>query len=626
MPKGFEYPVREQIWVPAAMDETAVQRGEGVGYAVVGRLSQGVSLEQAQTELHAVASRIAERYPATNAGLTIRLRPLAHEYVHQDARRTIMTMFLAALLVLAVACANVANLALARNAARSRELALRTALGASRWRLVAHLLTESLVVSLLGGAVGFWIAHWAGELAMAVIRTGGDFAPPYWVTFRLDWRSFAFATGVAFLAAAMAGLAPALRASRANVSDALSWGGRGASLSPMGRLTRGFVALQIAFSCVVLILAGLMARSVIALQAVDIGAETENVLTGRIGLFETDYPEHVDQIQFFERLRERLTSLPGVEWATVSNSLPGALANNNWFAPRGYDLGDGSNHPFAREVIAAPNYFDAFAIRLLEGRGFHASDEADARPVVVVNRMLGERYWPGRSPLGQQLRLGRGEEAEPWRTVVGVVADVIQDEVDDGVQPTIYLPLAQRSARFMSIALGARGGDAMLLAEPMRKAVLELDRDLPVYWVRTLSQWIDLGRFATRFIASIFALAALAGLALGAAGQYAVLAYTVSRRTREIGVRRALGALDREVIRLLLREGAAQVSAGLLLGLILSVGLARLLANTLSGVGTFDPITYSSVAASLVAATGLASVIPARRALSVDPAVALRCE
>jgi predicted permease len=626
MPPGFEFPVREVIWVPISLDTANLQRGEGFGFEVMGRLKPGATLEQARTEFREIAARLGELYPETNAGFTTVLRPFAHEYVEEEARSMILTMFAAALLVLLVACANVANLVLARNAARSRELAVRTALGASRWRLVLHVLAECLVISALGGVVGFWLARWGGEVTEAVFERAGDFAPPYWITFEIDWRSVAFATGAAFAAAALAGIVPALRASRTDVNDVLHWGGRGASASPLGRLTRGFVVLQVAFSCVVLISAGLMARSVIALQHTDIGAETDGILTGRIGLFETDYQEEGDCIRFFERLVERLSVLPGVRWATASTSLPGAFSHGNWFLPEGLEPATGGEHPTADEVTVAPNYFDAFGIPVREGRGVLDSDAADGLPVAVVNEMLARRYWPGESALGRRIRMGLREEEEPWRTIVGLVPNVVQDEVGEPVRPTVYLPLAQHSVRFISLAVRAEGGNPKALAEPVRKAVLELDKDLPVYWVRTLEEWIDLGRFGARFIAAIFSLAALGGILLGAVGQYAVLAYTVSQRTREIGVRRALGALDRDVMSLLLREGVWQLGVGLSIGVVLSLGFVRLLANALTGVGTYDPTTFGAVPLALMIAAVVASVIPALRALRVEPAVALRCE
>jgi predicted permease len=626
MPQGFRFPFREDVWLPLSTDLGKLKRGEGYGLYVFGRLRPGVSLEQARAEFESITARLAKEYPATNRGLVARLEPYADEFASRGARAAILTMFVAVLLVLLIACANVANLILARTIVRGHELAIRTALGADRWRLVLHMVAECVVVSLLGGALGFWLAHRAGRLTMEVLSSNPDMAPPYWVDFGIDWRSVLFAAGIALAAALAASLPPALRASRDQISAYLRQGGQGMSSSPLGRMSRALVIAQVTLSCVLLICGGLMTRSVINIREIDLRADTANVLTGRIGLFEYNYPDAAAQIRFFETLVERLSTLPGVRAATASTSLPGTIVGDNYFFPEGSKTLTRDQQHRAYEVTAANNYFATFKIPVLEGRGFGRLDRQDSQPVAVVNQMMAERAWPGESPIGRRLRLGRADDQDsPWRTVVGVVPNVVQNQVDERMLPTVYLPLSQNQARFMSIAIRTEGGP-LRFAPTFRKAVLELDADLPIYWLRTLDQWIDIGRFSTNFMASLFSIFALVAIALAAIGQYAVLAYTVGQRTREIGLRRALGALDGAILQMLIRQGLFQLAVGLVLGLALSVGFARLLSRELVGVEPFDPLTFGVVLLLLVAVSALAAVLPAHRALRVDPLIALRCE
>jgi predicted permease len=624
MPRGLRFPFNEDVWVPLGLDVSRIRRGEGPTLEAFGRLGSGVSLGQARQEFKAIAARLAEQFPDTNKDLTAVVKPFKDEYVG-DARETIYTMFGAVCLVLLIACANVANLVLARNAVRRRELAIRTALGASRVRLALHVLAECLVISLAGGWAGYALASWGGERTMQVLRTSDFMAPPYWVRFESDWRTWLFALTAAFVAAAAAGLAPALRASRTDVVPTLRQGGLGVSPSTFGRLTRVLLSAQVAFAFAVLVCAGLMARSVASVQNVPIGGDIDNVLTGRVGLFENAYPERADRTRFFERLLELAAALPGASAVTVATGLPGGVAPADYYAPEGIELGSSASRPVARQVTVGPGYFEAFRIPLHEGSGFDRQDRQDGAPIAIVSRSLVQRHWPGQSALGKRIQLGRAAEGQPWRTVVGVVGDVFYGRLDDQPLPAVYLPLAQVGPRFMSLAVKT-GGEPLRLAEPLRKAVRELDPDVPVYWLRTLEDVVDMGRFAPRFLGTLFAIFAVVGIALGSAGQYAVLAYAVSQRTREIGVRRALGARDGEILRMTLGDGLRHLGIGLGVGLMLSLVFARLLSSELVGVAAFDPLTFAAVLLGLSLAVLLASLLPARRALEVDPAVALRCE
>jgi predicted permease len=458
---------------------------------------------------------------------------------------------------------------------------------------------------------------------MEIMRTVETFAPPYWVTFEADWRSWGFAFVAAVVAAVAAGVGPALKAARADVNTALRQGSTNVAGNPHARMTRFLVTAQITMSCVVLIGGGLMARSVISLRDADLGVETDGIFTSRIGLFPTDYPEPSDRLRFFETLQERLSALPEVKSATIASSLPGARTGYREIVPEGLEPGE--TRQFAQVPIVAPSYFEMLDIEILEGRPFLNTDREDNPPVALVNELFVERYWPKESPVGKRIKFDRDSDS-PWVTVIGVVPNIVQDEIDEGLRPAAYLPLAQDPQQFMFLAVRARGGDPMALAEPVRRTVLAIDPDLPLYWVRTLEDWINMGRFKTHFLASLFVLFAAGGLLLGGVGQYALLAYTVSLRSREIGVRRALGARDGAVLGLLVRQSVRQLIIGLSVGLILSLGFARLLSSILYGVEPFDPTTFAIVTGVLTATALLAAFVPARQALSVDPILVLRYE
>jgi putative ABC transport system permease protein len=622
MPAGFRFPLAQQIWLPLTLDATRLERAGGTSVEVFGRLPEGRSLAAARAEIRGIVERLAAAHPETNAGLTAVVKPYAEEFVSAEMRRMLFTMFGAVVLVLLIACSNVANLVLARSVGRRRELAIRAALGARRRQLAARIGLESLLLAVAGGALGFALASAAARLTFRIGKASFDW--PYWVNFALDWRDFACVAAAALAVTLMAGILPALRALRGDLTAPIRESGGGTVSSGLGRLGRTLVAAQVAFCCVVLTGTGLMVRSVVEVRAVRLGANVDGVLSGRIGLFETSYPTSGDRARFFAALETRLRQLPGVEAATVANSLPATFANGDFFAAEGAEPPAG-RPPVVARVATAPGYFAFFRVSIQEGRDFTAHDGGDAAPVAIVNRRLAERFWPGESALGRRLRLGRDATTDPWRTVVGVVGDVQQDEVEDPLRPAVYLPLAQDAPRFVSLAVRAQGSPAALAAA-VRQAVADLDRDLPVYWLRTIDEWIDLGRFSVEFLAAIFAAFGAVAFALAAVGLYALLAYAVSQRRREIGVRRALGARDAALAKLVLRQGLGQALAGVGVGVPLALAFGRLLSGELVGISPHDPATLLAVVVALVAVAALASWVPTRRALRLDPVVALRQE
>jgi putative ABC transport system permease protein len=623
MPPQFEFPVYEDVWVPMSLDISGLTRRQGQTIEVIGRLRPGKSLEQAQAEFKTISERIAKEFPSTNKNLSAILKLFSDEYVGKETKTVMYTMFAAVLLVLLIACANVANLTVVKMIGRSREFAIRSALGAGRLRLIFHVLLECFVISFVAGALALFLADYFCRYTIDVLKANPDMSPPFWVNASLDWRVGLFSILIAIGTAIVAGLIPALRATKTDLNATLHQGGWGLA-QPLGRTSRILVTAQIAFSCVLLILAGLMVRSVLKLDHVQIGANVQNVLTGRMGLFESKYPDSDSQIRFYDSLLQKLATLPGTKGATLSTSLPGTFTGYN-FLVTDQMKGESDRMPLAWEIVIAPNYFEVMEIPMLNGRAFDSRDQKDSQKVAIISQLAAEKFWPGQSAIGRRLRTGEIENQSDWITVVGIVPSIVQDELDEGLHPAVYLPYTQSESRFMSMIVrtaGEPGG----LSETLRKAVAQLDPDLPVYWTRPLEEWIELNRFDSNFMATLFSIFAFVAIVLAAAGQYSVLAYTVGQRTKEIGVRKALGALDRAILKLFLNQGMSQFLLALVIGLPLAIGFGKLMSREFFGVTAFDPVTLTVVPATLFVISVVASIFPARRALQVDPAVALRAE
>jgi putative ABC transport system permease protein len=432
-----------------------------------------------------------------------------------------------------------------------------------------------------------------------------------------------FTAAIAISTAVLAGLLPALRAMRIDLNSGLRQGGY-AVAAPLGRASRILVTGQIALSCVLLICAGLMTRTILNLKNVDLGANTSNVLSGRIGLFESRYPDDLAEQKFYDSLLQNLQTIPGVKQATLTSSMPGTFTAMDYYrsdrAPE-----DHSRLPVAFRVTISPDYFRFFQVRLLNGRFFDLRDQKDSQKVAIVNQMLAEKSWPGENPVGHKLRLGDSEKSGEWVTVVGVVPNVQQTRAIEKLRPAVYLPLTQNEQRFISLAIRTEG-DPALHSEDLRKAVEKLDPDLPVYWVRTLDDWLQINSFESRFLATLFAIFAGIAIVLTAAGQYAVLAYTIGQRTKEIGLRRALGAHDERIVRLFLNQGLKQLLIAVLIGLPVAIGFGRLLSSALDGVQSYDPALLLFVPLALLIVSLIAAFAPTKRALRINPAVALRSE
>ncbi|HET9483629.1 MAG TPA: ABC transporter permease [Xanthomonadales bacterium] len=624
MPEGFAFPFRQQVWTTSKLDVAQVKRGDALSMEVVGRLAPGVGFAQARAELDAIlaAMPVPSSGPPID-GLRAVVKTLNAEYMGRNTPKVLAVMMIAVLLVLLIACTNVANLMIARTVERTRELAIHGALGANRARLVLRLVLEGLCIAVVGGAAGFALAQVGGIATMNTLTAQED-GLPYWMAYELDATSVVFALVVSVVATLAATLAPALRAGRIATSAAMREGGHGATGSGFGRSSRILITGQLALCAVLLVVAGLTVRSILAMQRVDSGADTTGILTARIALFEEAYPEEAQVTRFFERLQAELEAAPGVASATVTTSVPLSFSGGTYFRLDGAPPSENKRYPYAWFVGAEPGYFDTFRIPLLQGRAFDARDVAGAPEVALVSRMFVEHVLKGESPIGKRIDIDPTGEAPRYVEVVGVVGQVIQAEPDDDLAPVMYVPFAQRPQRYASIAVRAEAGDPYALADTIRASVEKLDRDLPVYFVRTAQDWIESQTITDRLMAKMFSVFAGFGLLLAAAGIYALLAFAVAQRTREIGVRRALGALDAGIVRMVMGQGMRQLVVGLAIGLVLGFALAQVLRNVLYGVDTFDPVTFGAVGVVLAVAMLVATLAPTRRALRVEPMQALR--
>ncbi len=624
MPEGFAFPFRQQVWTTSDLDPDGPAKG--FTYEVIGRMRDGTGYAQAAADLDAIVRAMpAVAGDRARDGLRSVVKSLNAEYMGRNTPAVLTTMMVAVLLVLLIACVNVANLMIARTVERARELAIHGALGAVRARILLRLLLEGLLVAIAAGAIGMLLAQAGGKATMDTL-TQEENGLPYWFQYALEWRSVAFAIGVALFAALAATLVPALRASRDAVGAGVREGGRGATSRGFGRFSRVLITAELALSAVLLVVAGLTVRSILAMQYVDPGADTHGVLSARIALFEDAYPQDAQVAAFFAELRNDLAAQPGVAAAAVTTSVPLSFSGGTYYRREGQDVPDGQRAPVAWLVGTTAEYFDAFRIPVTAGRNFGLGDDAGAPAVALVNRRFAERVFGNESPLGQRVDLDPAGPQRKWVQIVGVVGNVMQGEPEDDPGGAIYVPFAQRPQRYASIALRSAGGDPYALADVLRGAVAKLDADLPVYFVRTADDWIAAATVPDRLMSKMFVVFAAFGTLLAAAGIYALLAFAVAQRTREIGVRRALGAVDAGIVRLVMGQGMRQLVVGLALGLVLGMALALVLRNVLFGVGVFDPVTFAVVAVVLAASMFLASWAPTRRALRIEPMEALRYE
>jgi putative ABC transport system permease protein len=618
MPAGFKFPETAELWVPVALNEKLYTRTDH-GLNAIARLKPNVPLEQAQAEMNIIARRIEEQHPVTNEGLGVNVFSLRDRLVG-DYRQALLILLGVVAFVLLIACANVANLLLARSSARHKEFALRAALGASRGRIFRQLLTESALLSVLGAMLGVFLAVWGKNLLLAAIP--GDM--PFWMEFDLDLRVLGFTFAIAFLTGLGFGVVPALHASRTDLNEALKEGGRSGG-SARSRLRSLLVVAEVALSLVLLVGAGLMVRSFLKLGHVNSGLNPENVLTVEVPLSRAKYPEEAQQSAFFQQLMARVRALPGASSAAAISDLPLMGGWGRGVTAEGHPVLSVNQTQMINHSVVTPNYFHTMGIPLREGRDFTEADAAGALRVTIVDERLARQYWPGASALGKRVRFGPPENNEPWYTIVGVAGAVRNEGLDRESRHSIYVPYLQIPVRSMAVAVRT-SGDPGSLAGGVRKEVLALDKDQPVTNVMTMDAIISRSVWQQRFYTMLFGVFAALALVLAAVGIYGVMSYAVTQRTQEIGIRMALGARAIDVLKLVIRNGMTLITIGVVIGLAGAVALTRLLATLLFGVTPKDTLTFVTVSAVLIFVALLACYLPARRATKVDPLVALRYE
>jgi putative ABC transport system permease protein len=621
MPAGFRFPEVADLWVPLALDDKVWTRTDR-GLSAIARLKPGVTIEQARPEMAAVAGQIEQENPVTNEGMSVSVTEVRQALVG-DYRRALLILLGGVCLVLLIACANIANLLLARASSRHREMAIRAAIGASRGRIVRQLITESLVLSAVGGAAGLLLAMWGLHLLLAAIPI--EF--PYWMKFSLDGRVVGFTVAVSLLTGIIFGTAPALAASKVDLNDALKEGGRsGVDGARGGRLRSLLVVAEVALSLVLLVGAGLMMRSFIRLQNADSGLNAKNVLTMVVPLPSAKYKTPEQRSDFFQHLLERIQALPGVESAGAVSRLP--LSGSAWgrsLTVEGRPVLPVGQAVMINHFVVTPDYRKTMGITLLRGRDFTNVDSKDAPKVTMIDQRLAEEYWPDEDPIGKRVRFGPPEDNEPWHTIVGVVGEVRHQRLDRATRKSVYLPALQVPLGEMAITVRTRT-DPESMTAAVRNQVRDLDPQQPVMSVNTMTDVIAKSIWQQRLYAILFGVFAVMALILASIGIYGVISYVVTQRTHEIGIRLALGAQAGDVLRLVVRQGMTLTIIGLVIGLAASFALTRLMASLLFSVSATDPMTFVAISALLAFVAFLACYIPARRATKVDPMIALRYE
>jgi putative ABC transport system permease protein len=636
MPRGFSFPQRVDVWVPLVTTANVRNRNNRDTWFVFGRLADGVTIETARAEMEGIGRRLGSAYPATNAGPNLIPHVLTfHEFfIGPNATTIYEALLVAVCFVLLIACANLANLLLTRAIGRSREISVRIALGAGRWRIVRQLLVESLLLSVAGGMLGFWVARW-GVSVYGVAANGvgvSDAIVGRWfdnvLHFSMDSRAVLYIVAISIATGLLFGLAPALRLAGLDVITALKDGGRGAT---EGRGTKHLSALlvigQTALAVVLLAGAGVMIRSFLKIYTADMGFKQEGLATALLNLPESKYGDPVSQISFYESFGARLKSLPGVESVAIASNTPPWGAGRIRFELEGAAPVAEQQRPAAGTVIVSPHYFRTLEASMLSGRDFNDTDVLSVTRVVIVNERFAATYWPGEEPIGKRLRLIQRNSPGPWLTVVGVASNIVQnDNTRQQFHPLLYLPFRQSPGGGMWIFARTRMSSASFAAA-FRRELQRVDSDLPI--------WIKPAHMTERLVSSyryrgvtgaLFLVFAFIAVLIAAIGLYAIIAHSVSRRVQEIGVRMAIGATAGDVLKLVFRQGMVLWGIGLGIGLAASFAVNRFLKAQLVQVSPTDPLTYAIVCVVLVVAATLGCWIPARRAMRIDPGVALRQE
>ena len=648
MPQGFAFPTNEEIWTPLFSEFPPRERNDpaAIAPAVLGLLKHGVSLDQANAEATTIARRFAETYPETNKQFnTGQVQRLLEAFTPRALRGTLWTMLGFCLGVLLISCVNVMNMQFARATLRGKELAVRSSLGATRLRLVRQMLTESLLVATVGAAVGIGLAYASIDWLTATVRNLEN-PPPSWITFDVDGPVLVFTVLATIAAAVFSGLLPAMMSSRANAADVLREGGRGNTSRSVSVISRGLVVFQIVVTCVLLTGSLLQLRSITNQQAIDYGYDTSSIISARMGLMDGDYPSRDARKVFYERLLREFEGDPRLEGVALTNRFRMVFSGNGPIEIEGKTYQEHRDRPNANFEQVTGGYFAVTGQRLLEGRTFTSEDADDRQPVAIVNEAFARRHFGGQGALGRRFRTvaAQGRQPGPWRTVVGVVSTVrmLGPFNPPNVDETgFYVPFFSNPFgpiqpgpfvnQFATIVVKPRAGQrAEALAVPLRQRIAKVDPNLPLYFVGTTKAHMQSFVAQNRIIATMFSIFGVVAIVLAAVGMYGVMSFSVNQRRQEFGVRMALGAHYSRILRMVLRQGVAQLTIGLILGIGLALVLATAagsgIQNILFGVSVRDPLTYAVVVAVVATVSLVATLVPARRAMKVDPMIALRAE
>jgi putative ABC transport system permease protein len=642
MPPNFKFPVSEELWTPLYNEFPPQPRGDlrlgasNNAPAVMGRLKAGVTIDQANAEFIALARHLAEDNPKTNQNFTsASVQPLLNTFTGVQFRQTVWAMLAAVILVLLIACVNVMNMQFGRAALRAKELAIRGALGATHWRLVRQMLTESLVVAVFGAIAGVIIAYWAIDFFVRSLNALPFPAPYYW-KFTIDGSVLVFTIAITLLATIASGLIPAFLSARGNAAEIMKEGGRGNSSRKVNIITRVLVVAQIALTAALLIAATLEIKSIRNQMNLDYGYDENGIYTARMALMEGAYPSEDSRREFFQRAVRTLRANSQFESTAMSSRFRMTFDGQGQYEVDGQNYLTDRDRPRGNFESVSDNYFTTLGLKILEGRDFTVDDVDSKQPVAIVNASFARKYWGNQSAIGHQVRIFNPGQPQPWRTIVGVVPDTLmQGPFDQQTESAgFYMPLlgASPAPQFCTILVRPRAGQrADTLGPALSKAVTELDSNLPTYFAGTPGRFHNQILSGNRTIATLFTIFGIVAFILSAVGLYGVMSFSVNQRRQEFGIRMALGADAARIFRMVMTQGAWQLGIGLALGaggiaLLLGVIAAAALKNILFKVNALDPTIYFAVAGLLTLVAALSCFVPARRATRVDPVAALRYE
>ena len=642
MPKGFKFPFSEELWTPLYNEFPPQQRGDlrlganNNAPAVMGRLKPGVTLDQVNAEFIALARHLAEDNPKTNQNFTsASVQPLLNAFTFVGLRQTVWAMLAAVILILMIACVNVMNMQFGRAALRAKEVAIRGALGATRWRLVRQMLTESLVVAVFGAAAGVLLAYWSVDLLVRAF-SASPFPLPYWWQFTIDGRVLGFTLLVTLLATVVSGFVPAFLTARANAAEIMKEGGRGNSSRLVNVITRVLVIAQIALTAALLIAATLQIKSIRNQTTLNYGYDENAVYAARMALMEGAYPTQDARTEFFKKVIRNLRNDPQFESVSLTSRFRMTFSGAGQYEIDGQNYLTDRDRPRANYEYVSDNYFTTLGLKVLEGRDFTLDDADSKQRVAIVNASFARKYWGNQSAIGHQVRIFNPGKPDTFRTIVGVVPDTLmQGPFDQQTENAgFYMPLlgSDLPNQFVTILVRPRAGErAETLGPALSRAVAGLDPDLPIYFPGTPAQFHHEILNGNRVIATLFTIFGIVAFVLSAVGLYGVMSFSVNQRTQEFGIRMALGADTARIFRMVMTQGAWQLFIGLVLGaggiaLLFGVVLASALKTMLFKVNALDPTIYFAVAGMLTLVAAISCFVPARRATRVDPMVALRYE